>query len=84
LNYTRRDQGYALSELFMVFEDFEKIQMTYGNNQQGRRQWFSVGIFPFKLRFGLTSGSCRTQSAPDFSFLLPMLPSVVTTRAEKH
>jgi len=35
--------------------------------RQVRQQWFSVGIFPLKLLFGLT-GNCP-QSAPACSFL---------------
>jgi hypothetical protein len=34
---------------------------------QVRQRWFSVGIFPLKLFFGLTGN--RTQSAPACSFL---------------
>ncbi len=35
--------------------------------RQGRRQWFSVGIFPLRLLFCLTGN--RPQSAPACSFL---------------
>ena len=35
--------------------------------RQVRQQWFSVGIFPLKQRFGLTGN--RPQSAPACSFL---------------
>ena len=35
--------------------------------RQVRQQWFSVGIFPLRLLFGLTGN--RPQSAPACSFL---------------
>ena len=50
------------------------MTLTEKNNEpltsatrQVRQQWFSVGIFPLKLLFGLPGN--RPQSAPACSFL---------------
>ena len=44
----------------------KKLNLTSATRQV-RQQWFSVGVFPLKLLFGLTGN--RPQSAPAFNFL---------------
>ena len=44
-----------------------ELQVITSATRQGRRRWFSVGIFPLGLLFGLTGN--RPQSAPACSFL---------------
>jgi len=44
-----------------------KCQPVTSATRQVRQRWFSVGIFPLRLLFGLTGN--RPQSAPACSFL---------------
>ncbi|OFY51339.1 MAG: hypothetical protein A2W85_03695 [Bacteroidetes bacterium GWF2_41_31] len=45
----------------------KKNERITSATRQVRQQWFSVGIFPLRLHFGLTGN--RPQSAPACSFL---------------
>ncbi len=49
-----------------------KILALTSATRQVRQQWFSVGIFPLGLLFGLTGN--RPQSAPACSFLRYVRP----------
>ena len=62
-----KEKLYLNHKLMEVLENDWKHEYLTSATSQVRQQWFSVGIFPPGLLFGLTGN--RPQSAPACSFL---------------